>query len=503
MIERSSGVLLNISSLPGEFGIGGFSGDCVEFAMRIADMGFSWWQILPLTTIGAGNSPYSGASAFAINYLYVDPYGLCEKGLIGYDELGRFRYDGSPYQVDYDHVLTSKRELLRLAYGRIGDDIRAAMEAFLSDNREWLLDYAVYMSICDRHNGASWTHWEDCYKYYDAKVVSEYYRDNKEAVDFYVFEQYILQTQWNDIRRRVQEVGIRFIGDIPMYVGYESVDVWSNPSQFLLDERLKPTKVAGVPPDAFAAHGQLWGNPIYDVGHMAEDGYKWWMNRLKRCFAMYDCLRIDHFRGLYSYWACEPDAETAENGQWYDGLGDRFVECIKATFGSDVNIIAEDLGQIDDEVRAFLHRSGFPGMKVLQFGFPEYDSLHQPHNYQENSVAYTGTHDNDTTLAWLYSLNDRERNMALNYCGYYGYEWGRGGRDCQSVHACIRAVLSSVARLAVIPIQDLCGFGGDTRMNVPGVPDGNWRFRMTYDAFYDADRDYYLSMNELYCRRRH
>ena len=499
MIKRSSGVLLNISSLPGEFGVGGFSADCVEFATRIADMGFSWWQVLPLTTIGDGDSPYSGVSAFALNYLYVDPYRLCEKGLIEERSLDRFRYY-EPYQVDYPFVRAAKKELLRTAYAAIGDDIRAEMAEYYKQNIDWLRDYAVYMTLADRNEGKSWRYWPDEWRIYDKKRVSAFAKQNAADVDYYVFEQYILDAQWARVRREVAGVGVGIIGDIPMYVGYDSVDVWANKEQFLLDGDLKPVIIAGVPADDYSAEGQLWGNPVYNVARMKRDGYRWWIRRLERCFAMYDCLRIDHFRGLYQFYACEADAKNALNGKWYDGLGRAFINKVKSHFGDGVNIIAEDLGQIDDDVRAFLADSGFPGMRVLQFGFSESDSLHQPHNYTENCVAYTATHDNNTTLAWLYSLSDWSRNRVLNYCGYYGHDWGKGGRDSMSVKACMRSILSSVATLAIVPVQDMCGFGADTRMNTPGVPEGNWRFRLTYNALYDADRDFFREINDLYCR---
>jgi 4-alpha-glucanotransferase len=493
-MNRSSGVLLNISSLPGEFGIGDFNNAARYFVQSFLDMGFHWWQVLPITTIGDGNSPYSGISLKAGNYLYIDPYGLMNEGLINQEELEYIKYRDTPYLVNYEHARWAKNHVLRLAYTRFKE--QEALDAFIKENN-WLIDYALFMCLKEDYKGLCWSEWDRAYKYREEAAIDDYVIKNSDRLYYYYFEQYIFFKQWFAVKNAANEIGLGIIGDIPVYPCYDSVEVWSNPSEYQLDEDLSMKKVAGVPPDYFAEEGQLWRNPLYDYSVMENNGYKTLKDRFRYALRLYDMLRIDHFRGFYQYWAVPAGADSAKDGAWYDGPG---IELFRGLM--DEPIIAEDLGCIDEGVRAFLKECGFPGMKVMQFGFMDDDSAHLPHYYQENCIAFTGTHDNDTTLGWIYKLPEDKRNYVLHYCGADQAGWGAGGGDCPSTKAFIKTLIMSSAGLAVVAFQDLCGYGSDTRMNVPGKADGNWRYRATYGALSSLNAQYLLDLNNTYGRNR-
>lgn len=497
--NRSSGILMNVSSFPSEFGIGCFTSDMNLFVDMAIDMGFHWWQVLPITAIGWGNSPYSGLSTYAGNYLYISPLELHKKGLITSDELERAKYRGEPYLVDYDFARENMSNVLHIAHSRLGVEYREKMNAFRKEESYWLEDYALYMALA-KTRGFKWSDWEDELKFRDEKALEKARQELADDVDFYVFEQFEFYSEWFEIKRKANARGLNVIGDLPFYVATDSVDVWANSNEFMLDERMRPTAIAGVPPDAFAENGQVWGNCLYNFAEMKKNGYEWWRKRVKHCLKIYDALRLDHFRAFHTYFSIPAtDLYTAKNGHWEYGPGQELLDYIKKD-NERALLIAEDLGDIDDECREFIDNTGIPTMRVFQFGFDGTASVHLPHNYQKCNVAYTGTHDNNTTLGWLYEINDGARDFALKYSGFSGAGWGAGGPQCASVKAIMKTVIASSAVLAILPVQDMLGYGGDTRMNVPGKPDGNWRFRLPFELMMTVDRDFFLDKNNTYGR---
>jgi 4-alpha-glucanotransferase len=501
-MKRAAGVLVNVSSFPGEFGIGGFSKEGTAVLTVLEECGFKWWQVLPLTTVGAGNSPYSGVSAFAGNYLYINPYALAAKELITGDELNRARYNGQQYQVNYEFAKHAIKGVLEAAYTRVDSALKAEIAAFAESNSDWICDYAAYMAATEKFGG-DWREWEPSLKKHDKKAVTAFITENRERYGFYLFEQYEFYRQWQKFKGYANEHGIKVLGDLPFYVAVDSADVWGNQSLFKLTADGAIDKIAGVPLDYFAKDGQIWGNPVFDFEKMAKDGYKWWRRRIRHNLKLYDGLRLDHFRAFAEYYSIPvPPANekpSAHDGFWTDGPGMKLLALVKED-NPDAFLVAEDLGVVDDKVRELVKASGFPSMKVLQFAFESFDSVHLPHKFDKNTVAYTGTHDNNTTLGWLYDTSPDARDYAFRYAGYDGRAWGAGGRECSSTRALICTLIASVADLAVIPIQDLAGYGCDARMNIPGIAEGNWCFRVHYDMLGEIDRTYFLGLNNLYGR---
>lgn len=465
--------------MPSEFGIGGFGEEIVKFAEFLKRGDCKWWQVLPMTTIGLGESPYSGVSAFAGNYLYIDPFLLRDKGFITYEECDSLKYYGSPYVVDYEFCYNQKRRAVQMAYNHIMETDTDVLYTYANEQRDWLIDYAIFMSLKDLHGGKPWFEWEDKFKYHDHSAIGEFMNEYSRELGYYICEQYLFEQQWQMRKEQINQMNIGIIGDMPIYVSYDSVDVWANPQYFDLDENYKPKKVAGVPPDYFCAEGQLWGNPLYNYDEMRQDNFRWFCNRIERMFKLYDKLRIDHFRAFDRYWAVEYGAKNAIEGEWCKGIGRELFAIVRHKFPK-ADIIAEDLGVIDDGVIDLRERTGFPGMRVLQFAFDSEVSPHMPHNYERNCIAYTGTHDNTTIYGWLASLGADARAKLYDYIGEHSDL--EGGENSRLVWACIRTMLLSVADIVIIPFQDLAGWGEDTRMNIPGKATGNWRPRVTYDA---------------------
>ncbi len=498
--QRSAGVLLNISSLPGPYGVGGFGVEAREFVDRLAAMGFSRWQVLPLGPLDAAGSPYAGDSAFAGNYLYIDPGLLLRQGLVTQEEEAICRYGGSPYTADYAFARRTRMQLLHRAYERSGAALRREAETFAA-GRDWLTAYCLYRAIKERQDGRPWWEWPEDRRYYkDAQALMEE-PDIRYRAEFWRFVQYLFFRQWEELHGYVRERGVAVIGDMPIYLSLDSADVWSRPELFQLDpETRRPCRVAGVPPDYFSAEGQLWGNPLYNWEAMERDGYAWWVSRIREALSLYDIVRIDHFRAFASYWAVPAGAASAREGQWEPGPGAGLFRAVEAVCPHPA-ILAEDLGVFGEDVVRLLEETGFPGMRVIQFGFdPQGDSTHLPHHYPLNAVAYTGTHDNNTLLGWLWEASPQERAFALRYCGFTGENWGEGGYHSPSCRAVIETVWRSSARMAVIHFPDLCGFGSDARMNIPGVPQDNWRFRTTVETLDQIDGAYYREINCLYRR---
>ncbi|MFI3229347.1 MAG: 4-alpha-glucanotransferase [Bacillota bacterium] len=499
-MERKSAVLLPISATTGETGIGDFGRGSREYIDYIKSMGFSVWQILPILVVGMGYSPYSGDSAYAGNHMLIDITAL-PKHLISAAELEEARYKGSPYSVDYDYARVTKREVLRLAYSRLTAADEVLLDAFIAENSHWLQDYATYMAIKEDTAFAPWRTWSDPLKCHKPKALEAFRKAHSATYGYYCYEQYIFFTQWAELKAYANTKGVEIFGDIPIYVAEESVDVWAHSDLFQLDERLNPTRVSGVPPDYFSEDGQLWRNPLYDYDKMAEDDYKWWIDRILNNLKLYDILRIDHFRAFSEYWSIDAKEKTAKNGKWVTAPR---MEIFNALFKVCKNpcIVAEDLGIINDKVVSLLEETGFPGMRVLHFGFDgDVANTHLPHNYCNNCVAYTATHDNNTTLGWLYELDENIRKNVLEYINVHTPNWNSGAGKCVGTRSAIRTILSSVANLAVIPMQDLCGYGGDTRTNIPGVADGNWCYRITPQAMAEVDKEYILHLNTTYNRK--
>lgn len=494
--KRYSAVLMSVSSLPSSFGIGGFGDEFKIFIDYLVKGGFSAMQVLPFNLPDFGNSPYGSCSAFAGNYLYIDPVSLKNDGFLTDEELEECVYHGSPYTVDYDFVYKSKRNMLKKAFHNGFSKVENDVSDFAKSN-PWVFDYALYMAIKESQNFTPWQDWDSGLKYY--KTALSYSDKYKEKINFYCFEQYLFSKQYSKIKEYAEDKKIAIIGDIPIYVSADSVDVWKNPQLFCLNDDYKPSLVAGVPPDAFSEDGQLWGNPVYNWKNHEKDGYVWWISRLERNLELYDALRIDHFRGFASYYTIEADANNAKNGEWKKGPAMKLFSKVLDRFDKE-RIIAEDLGTYSEDVAELLKDTDIKGMRVIQFGFSGDNNTHLPHNYKENCLAYIGTHDNNTLLGWLWDLSDDVRKFALDYCGFKGDDWGRGGYYSESCRAVIETVWKTAADVAVIPFQDLCGFGSDARMNIPGVPKDNWRFRTTFETIQKIDFEYFNKINRLFFR---
>ncbi|MBQ8827835.1 MAG: 4-alpha-glucanotransferase [Clostridia bacterium] len=498
--KRKAGVLLNISSLPGPFGVGVFGREAKEFIDVISEAGFRIWQILPLGSLDSGNSPYAADSAFAGNILYIDPRFLEEKNWITKEELRECIYSGTPFTAEYKFASESKNKVLKKAFKRIGSDVMADIEKFAEENA-WLEEYSLFKAVKDRFNGASWMGWPEEYSDYETCVKHK--EEFKESMDFHKFVQYVFFKQWKDIKEYANSRKVEIVGDMPVYMAPDSCDVWAHTELFQIDAESKRLKqVAGVPPDYFSEDGQLWGNPLYDWEKMEQENFKWWVERIGFALSIYDTVRIDHFRGLASYWAVPTEAKSAKEGHWEEGPGQKLFDAVSEKYSSP-SIIAEDLGAFGEDVVSLLNSTGFPGMRVIQFGFDPYSnssSTHLPHNYPFNCYAYLGTHDNNTLLGWLWEATPDEREFALYYCGFKGEDWGKGGYESESCRCIIETVWRSSANVVIISFQDMCGFGSDARMNIPGVPEMNWRFRTTKETILSMDSDYFRRINGLFGR---
>ncbi|MGM9642607.1 MAG: 4-alpha-glucanotransferase [Eubacteriales bacterium] len=478
-MKRSSGVLMHVSSLWGDYSVGSFGDAAREWIDFLADCGFTYWQTLPFCLPGEMNSPYKSFSSFSGNPYFIDLPMLCRAGLITSDELNAAK-QVKPYVCEFDRLERERLPLLGLAASRMTDS--APIEEFMSNHPE-IERFCRYMALKKANGGKVWTEWTE-------------HTPDADELRLWRFSQFAFFTQWSALKAYANERGIKIIGDIPIYVAHDSADVWSAPEQFQLDERGNPTSVAGVPPDYFAKDGQLWGNPLYDWERMKADGYSWWKRRLSFMLEMFDGVRIDHFLGLEVYYSIPAGAPNARSGRWVKGPGYDFIKAVKPLCG-DKLIIAEDLGDITPKVEALVKKSGFPGMRVLQFGFlSEEDSMHKPHNYPENSVAYTGTHDNNTLFGYIMEAGEDERRRVFDYCGY------RGNSCEESVDYMIRALFASHAQTVILPVQDLLGYGADTRMNKPGVVSGNWSFRLAGDQFRVLNREKLRHLNKIFARSK-
>lgn len=475
--SRSSGVLMHISSLFGDYSCGTFGDECKYFIDFMSDCGFKFWQVLPFTTVDEFGSPYKSFSAFAGNPYFIDPKTLHKNGLITENELESCRQN-TPYACEFDRLFTERMAILKSASKRFPD--KEKVEKFAASHGH-IEKFCEFMALRQANEGRLWTKW----------TVTE---PDPDTVFMWKFIQYEFFKEWDEIRRYAHSKNVRIIGDIPIYVSFDSSDVWAHKELFRLSDDYTPGSVAGVPPDYFSADGQLWGNPLYNWDKMKQDGFSWWKERLLAMFGMFDGVRIDHFRGLASYWSVPGSALTAKDGHWEKGPGKDFIDMVNSIPG-DGFVIAEDLGDITEDVTELVKYSGFPGMRVFQFGFlNDCDSPHQPHNYPANCIAYTGTHDNNTLLGYVWELPDDKRRGMLEYCGFEDKNWDR----CYD--SIIRTMFRSHANTVILPIQDLLKFGSDTRLNRPGEATGNWTYRITKEQLDTIDKEFYKRLNYTYRR---
>ena len=487
---RESGILMHITSLPGPYGVGTMGKEAYRFIDFLKNAGQHYWQILPLTPTGYGDSPYQSCSTFAGNHYLIDLDMLIEEGLLKKSEVENRDWFWSETKTDYGRLYNNRLTVLRLAYDRFqgGEDF----DRFCRENSSWLPDFALFMALKGKLGGAAWYTWEDGLKKRDPGAIWNARQELKDEIRFYSFVQYIFDRQWTALRRYAHENGVKIIGDVPIYVPYDSADVWSNPELFQMDEQMNPTAVAGCPPDAFSDDGQLWGNPLYRWDLLKQDGYGWWIRRLAAAGKLYDVVRMDHFRGFEAYWSVPFGDATAKNGHWVKGPGLDFMNAVKEKL-PQISLIAEDLGFLTQEVLDLRDDSGFPGMKVLGFAFDSREpSEYLPHTYPANSVVYTGTHDNMTTRQWF----DTAPADAVAYAREYMNITAEEG----DVWGMIRTAFASVSDTCIIPMQDYLNLGGEARMNFPGtMTDANWTWRAS-EGYLDGLTEKILRLTKLYGR---
>lgn len=467
---RSSGVLMHISSLPSRYGIGTFGDEARRFVDFLAASGQKYWQILPLGPTGYGDSPYQSFSTFAGNHYFIDLEYLCSDHLLTKEECESAEWFEKEEEVDYGRIFYGRNQILRKAYQRFRERIPADYYAFCEQQKSWLEDYCLFMAIKEKQEGKSWQKWCPGLRMRKPEIIEEAKDILKEEMNYHAMLQFLFFSQWKALKGYANEKGIRIIGDIPIYVSPDSVDVWSAPEQFCLDEDREMTEVAGCPPDIFSDDGQLWGNPLFDWKYMEEDDFSWWIYRIRHLSEIFDVIRIDHFRGFDSYYAIPAKDKTAKNGVWREGPGMKLFDVVNRNL-SDVRIIVEDLGFLTDSVIKLVEDSGYPGMKLMQFAFDDCaDAPYQPHNYKCHCVVYTGTHDNNTILGWYESLPERVAKYVREYLRY---------QDGEKMNwTMMRAAWASVADLSIVPLQDLLDIGEEGRMNMPATASGNWKWRV-------------------------
>ena len=463
---RSSGILMHITSLPGPYGVGTMGKAAYRFADFLHKAGQKYWQVLPLTPTGYGDSPYQSCSAYAGNPYLIDLDMLVEQGLLEQEEIDGCNWGESAEKVDFGLLYVNRLGLLRKAYARY-KDTDESFAKFRALNDWWLPQYVDYMGLKDQNGGKPWYQWEDNLKCYYQNNRSASFHIPYEEIQFYCFVQYLFFTQWEALRQYCHNLGISIIGDVPIYVPYDSVEVWSEPHYFCLDENLTPTAVAGCPPDYFSEDGQLWGNPLYNWETHKKDGYRWWLRRLKQAAKLYDVIRIDHFRGFAGYYAIPYGAENARQGQWLKGPGIEFLQAVKAAL-PNTDLIAEDLGILTPDVHKLRDDADLPGMRILEFAFDgDGNNAYLPHNHIRNAVCYTGTHDNMPLAQWFAEVGTETTSRAIDYMA----------QPKDPVWGMIALCMASVADLAVVQMQDYLGLGETARMNFPGTCGNNWTWR--------------------------
>jgi len=500
MFERSSGILLHPTSLPGKYGIGTLGKEAFAFVDFLKKSNQKLWQIFPLGPTGYGDSPYQSFSTFAGNPYLIDFDLLVEENLLSQSDLEGISFGENPENIDYGAIYNQKYPLLRKAYenykntkeNKEREELKHLFEEFKAHNQSWLNDFAMYISLKNHFNGLPWNEWPEDIKSRQPEAMEKYYETVKEEVEYQKFIQFLFFKQWNAVKKYANENGVKIIGDIPIFVAADSSDAWANPEIFLFDEERKPVKVAGVPPDYFSATGQLWGNPLYNWDKLKELNYKWWIDRVKANLSTCDIIRIDHFRGFDEYWAVPYGDKTAENGTWCPGPRMDLFNAIKNELG-ELPIIAEDLGTMTQGVIDLREATGFPGMKILGFAFDsKEENDYLPHTYTKNCVVYTGTHDNDTLIGWFTKANEDDKQFARDYLN---------SRSDDEIHwDAIRGAWSSVASMAIVPIQDFLGLGSEARINTPGLASGNWQWRLKEGVLTDELAERIAKLTKVYSR---
>ena len=496
MFERSSGILLHPTSLPGKYGIGSLGKEAYKFVDFLKKSNQKLWQIFPLGPTGYGDSPYQCFSSFAGNPYLIDFDLLIEQNLLTEEDLKDVNFGGNEEYIDYGAIYNQKYPLLRKAYENFkaneNKELKEKLETFKTENSSWLDDYSLYISLKNHFNGLPWNEWEDDIRTRKEAAINKYKAELANEIEYHNFIQFLFFTQWNNVKKYANDNGIKIIGDIPIFVAVDSSDAWANPEIFLFDPELKPVKVAGVPPDYFSATGQLWGNPLYDWDKLKELNYKWWVDRVRANLSTCDIIRIDHFRGFDEYWAVPYGDKTAENGTWCPGPRTDLFNAIKNELG-ELPIIAEDLGTMTQGVIDLREATGFPGMKILGFAFDsgeENDYL--PHTYTKNCVVYTGTHDNDTLIGWFTKAKEEDRQFARDYL--------HSQSDNEIHWDALRGAWSSVANMAIAPIQDFLGLGSEARINTPGLASGNWQWRLKDGVLTDELAERIAKLTKVYSR---
>lgn len=490
---RKSGILMHISSLPSDYGIGKMGKSAYDFIDFLSDAGIKCWQILPLSPTSFGDSPYQSFSVYAGNPYFIDFDTLRQDNLMKKSDYENIKWQDSKSRVNYSLIYQNCFKVLKQAYKTYKRDISKRYKNFVSDNEEWLEDYALFMALKFKNDGKPWYEWDEKLAKRDEKALEKAREELKNETEYFKFLQYIFYKQWGNLKKYANDKGIEIIGDMPIYVSYDSVEAWASPELFLFDKNKKPIDVAGCPPDDFSATGQLWGNPLYDWEYHKKTNYKWWIQRLRFSSKIYDIVRIDHFRGFESFYAIPYGSETAENGEWRKGPGAKLFKAAEKEIGK-LNIIAEDLGFITEDVHEMLAETGYPGMKVLQFAFGgNSNNEYLPHNFTtSNCVAYTGTHDNETLKGWVASQSSKSLKFCMAYLNV------KKKKDIPKF--LLRLTWSSVAEIAVAQIQDFLGSDSSARMNTPSTSDSNWQFRTQTDDFNDKLAKKILKLNKLYNR---
>ena len=487
---RKNGILLPIFSLPGNYGIGTLGKEAYNFVDFLKKSKQSYWQILPLNPTNFGDSPYQTFSSFAGNPYFIDLDILCQEELLTTEEIKQFDFGGDDNKINYEKLYKNRFSVLKIAYKKFDTNLNE-YKKFCRDNKFWLNDYALFMAIKNNNNQSSFDLWEDGLKFRNEKAVRLAKKELEEDICFYKVINFWFFKQWKNLKKYANKNGIELIGDMPIYVAYDSADVWSNSGFFQLDDNLKPVSVAGCPPDAFSKDGQLWGNPLYDWAKMEEDDFSWWKERLKLAHQMFDVIRIDHFRGFEAYYSIPFGNKNAKRGKWVKGPNIKLFESIEKELGK-IPIIAEDLGFLTKEVKEMLEKTGYPGMKVLQFAFDSREeSDYLPHNYTKNCVVYTGTHDNDTVLGWEETAKKEDVQFAREYlnCKNAPLNW-----------AMIRAAMASVADTCILMMSDLISARSDARINTPATLGTNWQWRIEKVCINDWLAEIIAELTELYFR---
>ena len=490
---RKSGILMHISSLPSKYGIGKMGKSAYDFVDFLVSAGVKCWQILPLSPTSYGDSPYQSFSVYAGNPYFIDIETLKREGLIKKSDYEDIKWQDNDHQVNYSIIYNNCFKVLRQAYKTYKRDISKRYKTFVEKNSSWLDDYALFMALKFKNNGKPWYEWDKKLAMRDSNALKKASEELEKETEFFKFIQYKFFRQWSNLKKYANDKGVEIIGDMPIYVSYDSVEAWVSPELFQFDKHKKPKDVAGCPPDDFAVTGQLWGNPLYDWEYHKKTGYKWWIDRLQFSASIYDIVRIDHFRGFESYYAVPYGDETAENGEWRKGPGAELFKAAEKALGK-LNIIAEDLGFITEDVYKMLADVGYPGMKILQFAFGE-DSAneHLPHNFtSSNCIAYTGTHDNETLKGWVSS----QSSDTLKYCmAYLGVK-----KKKDIPKNIIKQTWASVAQTAIAQMQDFLNSDASARMNTPSTLGNNWQFRTSEDDFTDKLAKRILKLNKMYNR---